>query len=636
MAAGGNQSDDTTAKKKQRLGPAVWATVKLLPKVDRRRTAIVAVTIVIAAAIPTLFKVASGALVGSVVTAARAGGHSAAGHRVVLALVAVGVLYILGQIAGPIQVAVADGLGRRVSGHLRERAMAAAVLPPGIAHLEDPEMLDKVSLAQGVGTGSFTPRMVVGGLAGVAARYVSAFASVVLLWPYHWWMALGLAVVFTATIQIFRQDFFAQIQVVAGQAQTLRRSAYFRDMALTPGAAKEARVFGLGSFVSGRFRESWVSGMAHVWLARRNSWRISAIGPLIFMGTEAAIFFVLGRSLLRGEISPGQFTVYLQAAGGIAVLGQLSNDDMSVQFGVASIPPVLELESAVAAPEVRLSGSLPADGLPRQAIRFEGVGFHYPGQERAIYDHLDLEIPAGSSLAIVGENGAGKTTLVKLLARLYDPTEGRITVDGTDLRQLDPAAWQRRLAAIFQDFVRYELPARDNVRFGAVDVAFDETRFQQSLARAGATTLLDDLPNGWDTVLSRQFSEGTDLSGGQWQRLALARALYAVDAGAGVLVLDEPTANLDVRAEADIYDRFLDLTAGITTILISHRFSTVRRADRIVVLEHGRVIEQGAHDDLMALDGRYAHMFRLQASRFTDGDGPNGDGPAEDEVVTNV
>jgi ABC-type multidrug transport system fused ATPase/permease subunit len=645
MAAGGSGTNtetdtETTTKKRQRLGPAIWATVKLLPTVDRRRTAWVALTVVIAAAIPSFFKVASGALVGSVFVAAQQGSHSAAGHRVVLALVAVGVLYILQQTVGPIQLAVADGLGRRVSGSLRERAMAASVLPPGIAHLEDPAMLDKVALAQGVGTGTFTPRMVVGGLAGLAVRYLSAFASVVLLWPYHWWMALGLAVVFTATIQIFRQDFFAQIQVVAGQAQTLRRSAYFRDLALTPGAAKEARVFGLGSWVSTRFRESWVSGMAHVWLARRNSWKISAIGPLIFMVTEFAIFFMLGRSLLRGEISPGQFTVYLQAAGGIAILGSLSNDDMAVQFGVASIPPVLELEEAVASPSVRLSGSEPAAGLPRQTIRFENVGFHYPGQERAIYDGLDLEIAAGSSLAIVGENGAGKTTLVKLLARLYDPTEGRITVDGTDLRLLDPAAWQRRLAAIFQDFVRYELPARDNVCFGAVDVPFDEARFQEALSRAGALGLLDDLPHGWDTVLSRQFTEGTDLSGGQWQRLALARALYAADAGAGVLVLDEPTANLDVRAEADIYDRFLDLTAGMTTILISHRFSTVRRAARIVVLEHGRVSEQGTHDELLALEGRYAHMFRLQASRFTDieggDDGDTGGDEAADEVVTSA
>jgi ATP-binding cassette subfamily B protein len=626
MAAGGTPGASEKEKRAQRLGPAIWATVKLLPRVDRRRTAVVAVTILIAAAIPTFFKVASGALVGSVFTAAKTGTHSPAAHRVVLALVAVGVLYILQQTVGPIQMAVADGLGRRVSGHLRERAMAASVLPPGISHLEDPEMLDKVSLAQGVGTGNFTPRMVVGGLAGVAARYVSAFASMILLWPYHWWMALGLAVVFTATIQVFRKDFFAQIQVVAGQAQTLRRSSYFRDLALTPGAAKEARVFGLGPWVSGRFRESWVGGMAHVWAARRNSWKISAIGPLVFMVTEFAIFFMLGRSLLRGEISPGQFTVYLQAAGGIAILGQLSNDDMSVQFGVASIPPVLELEEAVAQPSVRLGGTEPADGLPRRAIRFEGVGFHYPGQDRRIYEGLDLEIPAGSSLAIVGENGAGKTTLVKLLARLYDPTEGRITIDGTDLRQLDPAAWQRRLAAIFQDFVRYELPARDNVTFGAVDAPYDEDRFQQSLERAGALDLVGDLPNGWDTVLSRQFTEGTDLSGGQWQRLALARALYAVDAGAGVLVLDEPTANLDVRAEADIYDRFLDLTAGITTILISHRFSTVRRADRIVVLEHGRVIEEGTHPELLALEGRYAHMFRLQASRFIDGE----------EAVTNA
>jgi ATP-binding cassette, subfamily B, bacterial len=224
-----------------------------------------------------------------------------------------------------------------------------------------------------------------------------------------------------------------------------------------------------------------------------------------------------------------------------------------------------------------------------------------------------LEPPAGRSLAVVGANGAGKTTLVKLLCGLYEPTAGRIEVDGQDLAEIDPMAWQERLAAIFQDFSRYALTARENVTLGA---PLDDAALQRAATRAGALPVIDRLPNGWETVLSRQFTGGDDLSGGQWQRVALVRALYAVERGARVLVLDEPAANLDVRAEAELYDRFLDLTAGLTTIVISHRFSTVRRADRIVVLDGGRIAESGSHDELLALGGRYAHMFRLQADRF--------------------
>jgi ABC-type multidrug transport system fused ATPase/permease subunit len=250
--------------------------------------------------------------------------------------------------------------------------------------------------------------------------------------------------------------------------------------------------------------------------------------------------------------------------------------------------------------------------MPAREICFRNVRFGYPDTPELVLDGLDLTIPAGSSLAIVGQNGAGKTTLAKLLCRLYDPQSGSILIDGVDLRELDLSAWRSRLAAVFQDFIRFELPLRDNV----APAGAPEEIIRAAIEDAGAAGLAD-----LDTVLSRGYEGGTDLSGGQWQRVALARALCAVGTGAGVVLLDEPTAQLDVRGEAEIFDRILTATRHTTTILISHRFSTVRHADRICVLEGGRVVELGTHDELIAAGGRYRTMFDLQASRF----GENGD-----------
>jgi len=236
-----------------------------------------------------------------------------------------------------------------------------------------------------------------------------------------------------------------------------------------------------------------------------------------------------------------------------------------------------------------------------------------------VFAGLNLTIEAGRTTAIVGVNGAGKTTLMKLLARLYEPTSGGIYVDGVNIADIDLREWRRTLSVVFQDFVRYEFTAADNIAMGAAFDAPDRAAVEAAAAKTGMLETLSDAPHGLDTILARAYEDGIDLSGGQWQRVAIARSLYSVDKGARVLVLDEPTAALDVRAEAEFFDQFMELTEGLTTVLISHRFSSVRRADTIVVVEDGRVVEAGSHEELVANNSRYRLLFELQARRFREG-----------------
>jgi ATP-binding cassette, subfamily B, bacterial len=327
---------------------------------------------------------------------------------------------------------------------------------------------------------------------------------------------------------------------------------------------------------------------------------------LLALGANVPVFWMLAEDAATGRLTLGRVATFASAALGASAIafGGLS---WALDGAAAPVGAVLRLQTSMGPAGALPLGTRAASAMPAREIRFRNVRFAYPTAAEPVLNNFDLTIPAGSSLAIVGQNGAGKTTLAKLLCRLYDPQDGGIEVDGVDLRELDVDAWRGRLAAVFQDFIRFELPLRENVApRGAPDGVIEA-----SLAEAGATNLAS-----LDTVLARGYEGGADLSGGQWQRVALARALCAVKLGAGLVLLDEPTAQLDVRGEAEIFERMLAATRKATTILISHRFSTVRHADRICVLEHGRVVELGTHDELMAAGGRYRTMFDLQASRF--------------------
>jgi ATP-binding cassette subfamily B protein len=577
-------------------------------------TAAVVATTVVGGLLPTAFSLASGATIGTLPEAVRAGIDSPAGARLTRFLIVAVVLFVLMQALGPVRETLADALMTRVDAWLARRVMALTSAPPGIGHLEDPAVMDRLQQAQGAISGSTTGGAAYA-LSTIWHRRLVGVAAVVVLLSFRWWLAPVLVLTQIVVLRWRRHIWDVQTRVIFGRSEALRRSSYVRRLATDAATAKETRVFGLDRWLVGRYRTDFLDSMAPVWRARRR-------GGLVALGVAALVALVNGGALLvvaraglDGALGVGAVVVYTQAVLGTGTLGWFAEEYGRAVDGLASLRVLRELEEELPS-SVDATPGAPVDGLPRRTIRFESVGFRYPGRSTDVLTELDLELEAGRSIAIVGENGAGKTTLVKLLAGLYEPTAGRITVDGEDLRLLDRRSWQRRVAAIFQDFVQYKFSAHDNVAVGALEQAGDRAAVEAAARRAGAAAVVERLPNGWETTLCRQFTGGADLSGGEWQRLALARALFAVGGGAGVLVLDEPTASLDVRAEAELYDRFLDLTSGVTTVVISHRFSTVRRADRIVVLDGGRVVEDGTHEELVAAGGRYAHMYALQASRF--------------------
>ncbi|HEY2359377.1 MAG TPA: ABC transporter ATP-binding protein [Phenylobacterium sp.] len=596
----------------------VLSAVRMAVAVSGWRSPAVLVLLILGAALPALEMLALGILVGSLPATMRSGLSSAAGRHTVQALAAWAALMILLQVIPRVRTAMATAMGWRLDSSLRQRVMAAVNRPWGIAHLEDPAIANLISQTAGIGVAGYTPGTAVNQLVNSqVATVLTALASGALLIGYHWWAGgLLLAVLVTFRV-ISHRSFAGQLRTIAGQTAAVRRAEYFRTLALAPASAKDVRLLGIGDWLVGRLRGEWQAGLDEQRRAQARGFRLTLAASTGVMLANGLVYGLLAANAANHVISLGALVVFLRAVAGLNALSSLSGADMVIAQGSAAIPAIQELERLTAAADGPAFAKLPGPA-PEREIRFDKVSFTYAGGHAPVLRDLDLIIPAGTSMALVGLNGAGKTTLVKLLARLYDPTSGAVRIDGRDLRQIDPQDWQRRIAAIFQDFLRYGLPARDNIGFGGLAIAGDQAALERAAAKAGVLDRIQGLPAGWDTPLSRHFTGGADLSGGEWQRVALARALFAVEAGATVLILDEPTANLDVRAEAELYDRFLDLTKGLTTLLISHRFSTVRRADCICVLEDGAVQELGTHDELVARGGRYAEMFALQSSRFVD------------------
>jgi ATP-binding cassette subfamily B protein len=563
---------------------------------------------------------ASARAIAAIPAAARSDSRSSADAHVLLLVSAAAGAYLVQQLVAAGAPLVGGMLARRVDGDARDRAAAAAAAA-STAALEDPPLVGLLTEAtQALEYAPYTPGAAAGGLLALARHYAQAGAAAVLVAIYFSPLA-GIALV-VATWVLRRGVRSALVQYAATRGRTLstwREAWYFRRLGLEPSAAKELRIFGLVDWVRARHRRAVEAALAVEWPVRRRVhgaamiWRTAAAA-----GITALVLVALAESVASGRTDLQALALLLVAAIAVLRTGIFFHDaDFPIEFGMRAIDALQAYEAAAAPASVDASARTPPPAL-QETIRFVGVGFAYPGSDRRVLESVDLEIPIGRSLAIVGLNGAGKTTIVKLLARLYEPDAGRITVDGHDLRGYDRELWQRRIAVIFQDFMRYELSLRDNIRLGAPERLADDAAVAAVADRAGLAELVDSLPRGLATVLSPRYDGGVDLSGGEWQRVALARALFAVEAGADVVVLDEPTASLDVRAEAVFFERFERVTERLTTIIVSHRFSTVRHADAIAVVEDGRIAEYGAHDELVALGGRYAKLFATQRMRFVD------------------
>src|SRR5579884_1572100 len=582
-----------------------WKFFAVLPKADRPLAVVWWLILVLRGTLPAVFAIAMGILVAEVERR----------DSLVVGLALVGMIFVLLQVLAPIHQAVGANLGDRTAAHLYDRLTQACVNPPGIGHLEDPKLTSDLTVARDFDLGMTGPPLFISMdfIASGLVDMIGGLASAAVLAAYAWWAPLILAGAWLATHWLLRESAVWRDRNTDEVRGAQRHADYAYRLAVDPPASKELRLFGLAGWAIERF----VKHRTRLYTLQREATRLRE-RPLVWsillvIGANVLVFGSLAYAVANGSITLGELVVFAQGALGTSMIA-FGGLNWALDGAAAPVAAVGRLEPAMVTAGALPSGSRSPAGLPAREIRFRNVTFAYPGSKPVLED-FDLTIPAGSSLAIVGQNGAGKTTLAKLLCRLYDPQGGAIEVDGVDLRGLDLTSWRSRVTAVFQDFTRFELPLRDNVApSGAPDGII-----LAALEEAGAANLA-----GLDTILSRGYEGGTDLSGGQWQRVALARALCAVRSGAGLVLLDEPTAQLDVRGEAEIFHRILDATRGCTTVLISHRFSTVRHADRICVLERGRVVELGTHDELMARGGRYRTMFDLQAQRFGEADEEEG------------
>ncbi len=582
----------------------VWTT-------NRRLTVVLAVLTLLAGMLPAAMAWVGALIIDAVVAATRIMQDSgeASLHRV-FALVATEA-FIIAVLAGAqrgislCQALLRAQLGERVNEMILEKALTLE-----LAQFEDSEFYDKLTRARR--EASSRPLSLVNRTFGLAQNTVSLLSYGALLIQFSPWAVVvlllaGLPSFFAETK--FSGDAF---RLFRWRSPETRMQIYLETVLAREDNVKEVKLFGLGPLLLQRYRDIY-QRLYHEDRAlaiRRDSWgfALGLIGTLALYGAYAWI----AAATVISRITLGQMTMYLMlfrqgqsaVSAILSAIGGMYEDNLylSTLYEYLETPDLGNHASAVRGP------------APEDGIRFEGVSFTYPGASQPALRDIDLHIRPGESLALVGENGSGKTTLIKLLTRLYRPDQGRILLDGLDLNEWDEDTLRQRIGVIFQDFARYQLLVGENIGAGDVRYFDDAQRWQAAASMGMAAAMVESLPAGYNTQLGKWFRNGQELSGGQWQKIALSRAFMRT--GADILVLDEPTASMDAGAEAEIFEHFRKLTQNRIAILISHRFSTVRMANQIVVIENGRIIERGSHEQLTQLDGHYARLFSLQAAGY--------------------
>ncbi len=500
-------------------------------------------------------------------------------------------------------------LGDRFTNYVSLRLMRHAT-SLDLVSFEDPVFYDKMERARRQTSARLGMLASLAAMAQQFLTLLSLLSAVIFVYP---WLLLLLVV---ATVPVFLGETrFALLNYSMLYRYTPERREldYLRYLGVSSESAKEIKIFGLGDYLADRARALF----ERFYLENKKlALKRATEGALLNLAPTGAYYIanaLILKRALAGGLSIGDLTLMTGA------FSRARNIMESLVSGLAGIAEqslfIKDLFDFFDTTPLITSkpGALPTPQPIRHGFEFQNVSFSYAGSDKKVLQNVSFRFAAGEKIALVGENGAGKTTLVKLLARLYDPTEGRILLDGVDLREYSVEELRQEIGVIFQDYMRYDMLAAENIGFGRIEQAADEARIERSAEKSLAAPLIANLPKTYRQMLGRRFEGGVDLSTGQWQKIALARA-YMRDAQ--ILILDEPTASLDARAEFEVYQRFVELTAGKMAILISHRFSTVRMADRILVLEHGLIAEQGSHRELLALGGKYAELFELQAAGY--------------------